>query len=74
MEITLCVLQGDVFRCPALIHVQKKKDGPGPVVVSNTLCPAVHISGCVCVNVYNVYDTGPRPSFSEFMPIPGTTQ
>ena len=23
----------------------KKKDGPGPVMVSDTLCPAVHILG-----------------------------
>ena len=24
---------------------KKEKDGPGPVVVSDTLCPAVHILG-----------------------------
>ena len=24
---------------------EKEKDGPGPVMVSDTLCPAVHILG-----------------------------
>ena len=33
-------------RCPAW-----KKDGPGPVMVSSTLCPAVHILGSQ--NVYS---------------------
>ena len=26
-------------------EVEKGKDGPGPVMVSDTLCPAVHILG-----------------------------
>ena len=26
-------------------HEREEKDGPGPVMVSDTLCPAVHILG-----------------------------
>ena len=52
MVITLCVLLGVVpFGSAALHYLSMKKDRPGPVMVSNTLCPAVYISGSL--NVYS---------------------
>ena len=44
-------------RCPALVQVWKK-DGPGSVMVSNTLSPARHILGLQ--NVYCRYRHGRR--------------
>ena len=35
------------------IYSSMQKDGPGPVMVSNTLCPAVHIVGTE--NMYSYY-------------------
>ena len=32
-------------RAKKMKEKNKKKDGPGPVMVSDTLCPAVHILG-----------------------------
>ena len=37
---------GTSWNVPSVGHRDKRiKDGPGPVMVSDTLCPAVHILG-----------------------------